>query len=297
MGKLKGGIKIEKIDINSKYFPEKLIKIKNPPQVLYTEGNLELLNSYSIAIIGSRACSIDGIRLAKIFANDLANQGLTIVSGMAVGIDSAAHIGTLEAKGKTIAVLGCGFNNIFPKENLKLFNEIIESGGLIVSEYPPDIVADSKKFLDRNRIVSGLSLGVLVIEAAHRSGTSVTCKFAREQNKEIFCVPHSLNDKHGTGSNILIKKGAHLVTSAKDIISKYEFLDYNENIENEIKDVLIEINPDYLDVYNLLVGPPLTINQICIKLNKSVNEVSNTLFMLELDGVICKTPYGYQVNI
>lgn len=272
--------------------------IKNPPKVLYTEGNIDLLNTYSISIIGSRACSLEGINSAKKFARDLTDQGLTIISGMAVGIDTAAHIGTLEENGKTIAVLGCGFENIFPKENIKLFHEIIESGGLVISEYPPETQPNSKKFLERNRIVSGLAIGVLVIEAAHRSGTSVTCKFAREQNKEIFCIPHSLEDIHGTGTNRLIKNGAHLVTSAKDIVDFFDFLNYKElEDEEKIFSIPIEINEKYLDVYNVLIGPPLNVEQICNKLNKSASDVNNALLMLELDGIVVKTKYGYQVNL
>lgn len=216
---------------------------------------------------------------------------------MALGIDTAAHIGTLEAKGNTIAVLGCGFDNIFPKENIKLFKKIIDNNGLVITEYPPQENADSKKFLERNRIVSGLALGVLVIEAAYRSGTSVTCKFAREQNKPVFCIPHNLEDKHGIGTNRLIKNGAKLVTSTKDIIDTFDFLTYNEKECETIDDVPIEIDEEFIDVYNSLIGPPLNINEICNKINKPANEVNNALFMLELDGLIVKTKFGYQVKV
>lgn len=214
------------------------------------------------------------------------------------GIDTAAHIGTLEVNGNTIAVLGCGFNNIFPKENIKLYNDIINSGGLVISEYPPSTEADSKKFLARNRIVSGLSIGVLVIEAAYRSGTSVTCKYAKEQGKEIFCIPHNLENRHGVGTNRLIKNGATLVTSAKDIIEKFDYLDYKETQMQvlELEEVPIEIDKKYIDVYNALLGPPLNIAQICNKLKKPANEVNTALFMLELDGLISRTKYGYQIN-
>lgn len=212
------------------------------------------------------------------------------------GIDSAAHLGALEVNGKTIAVLGCGFNNIFPKENIKLFHEIIEKDGLIISEYPPEIKVSSKNFLERNRIISGLSIGVLVVEAAYRSGTSVTCKHAKEQNKKIFCIPHDLNNKHGVGTNILIKNGAYLVTSVKDIIDKYDYINYKEDMINELKIDKKEIDKKYLEIYNLLNGPPLNISQICNKLNKPANEVNNALIMLELDGIIMKTKYGYQVK-
>lgn len=212
------------------------------------------------------------------------------------GIDTAAHIGAIEETGKTIAVLGCGFNNIFPKENKKLFNDIIKSGGLVISEYSPECEADSKKFLERNRIVSGLSIGVLVIEAAYRSGTSVTCKFAKEQGKKIFCIPHNLENKHGVGTNRLIKNGAILVTSSKDIVETFDFLDYKDFEEQEIQSIPIEIDKKYLDVYNILMGPPLNVEQICNKVGKTANEVNTALFMLELDGLIYKTRYGYQIN-
>ena len=212
------------------------------------------------------------------------------------GIDTAAHIGTLEENGKTIAVLGCGFDNIFPKENIKLFHEIIEKGGLVISEYPPETKPDSKKFLERNRIVSGLSIGILVIEAAHRSGTSVTCKLAREQNKKIFCLPHNLEDIHGVGTNRLLKKGAYIVTSANDIIEKYKYLN-RKRPEEEILKQKIEIDEKYIEIYNSLIGPPLNVTQICNKLNKSPTEVNNALLMLELDGIIVRNKYGYQVNL
>lgn len=161
------------------------------------EGNKEILNSKSISIIGSRACSEEGRKIARIFARDISYQNLTIVSGMAVGIDTAAHIGTLDAGGHTIAVLGCGFKNIFPPQNTQLFHRIIKNGGAVISEYSPNTPAKSQFFLERNRIVSGLSIGILVIEAAYRSGTSVTAAIAKRQNKKVFCVPHEMDNYHG----------------------------------------------------------------------------------------------------
>ena len=278
-------------------YPEKLRKIKNAPKQLFFKGNIELLSTDSISIIGSRACSIEGIQQAKKFAGELSKYGITIVSGMAVGIDTAAHIGALEVSGSTIAVLGSGFNNIFPKENIKLFDEIIKKGGLVVSEYAPSIEPNSKNFLERNRIISGLSDGILVIEAAYRSGTSVTCKIGKEQNKEIFCVPHDLKNRYGVGTNKLIKNGAHLITSVKDILSYFNIANYNDlDNEEKISNQII-IDDKFLDVYNLLIGPPLNINQICNKLCKNSNEVNNALLMLELDGLIIKTKHGYQAKV
>lgn len=152
------------------------------------------------------------------------------------GIDTAAHTATLEAGGNTIAVLGCGFSNIFPKENIQLYYDIIENNGLVISEYPPDRNAESQYFIERNRIVSGISIGILIVEAMYRSGTSVTARLAKEQSKKVFVLPHEIEDKNGVGTNKLIKKGAILVTSTKEIIDEFKFLKYkkiqNKKIEN-----------------------------------------------------------------
>lgn len=144
------------------------------------------------------------------------------------GIDTVAHKSTLESKGYTIAVLGNGFNNIFPPENIQLYHEIINKKGLVLSEYPPEEKAKSKNFLERNRIVSGLSKGILIIEAMYRSGTSVTARLAKEQERKVFVLPHEIDDKNGVGTNRLIREGAILVTTVKDIISEFSEIKYKE---------------------------------------------------------------------
>ena len=219
---------ILKITQKDDIYPNSLRKIKNPPKHLYLEGNIDLLNANIISIIGSRSCTENGIKLATKFAKGLSKQDIVIASGMAIGIDSAAHRGTLKVRGKTIAVLGSGFNNIFPKENIKLYHEIIKNNGLVITEYEPNIEPSSNRFLERNRIVSGLSIGILVVEAAHRSGTSVTARLATEQEKKIFVLPHEIDDIHGVGTNRLIRNGAILVTSPREIIEEFEFLEYKE---------------------------------------------------------------------
>ena len=232
---------ILKITQKDDIYPDSLRKIKDPPKKLYLEGNIDLLNVNIISIIGSRSCTENGIKLATKFAKGLSKQGIVIASGMAIGIDSAAHRGTLKAKGKTIAVLGSGFNNIFPKENINLYNEIIKNNGLVITEYEPNIEPSSNRFLERNRIVSGLSIGILVVEAAHRSGTSVTARLATEQEKKVFVLPHEIGDIHGVGTNRLIRNGAILVTSPRDIIEEFDFLEYKElkinktNSRNKLK--------------------------------------------------------------
>lgn len=156
------------------------------------------------------------------------------------GIDTIAHKSTLESNGYTIAVLGNGFNNIFPAENIPLYNEIISKKGLVLSEYPPEEKAKSKNFLERNRIVSGLSKGILIIEAMHRSGTSVTARLAKEQERKVFILPHEIDDKNGVGTNRLIRKGAILVTSVKEIISEFSEMKYKEIKESKIQKSDIE---------------------------------------------------------
>lgn len=281
------------IRIENGQYPDALRKIKNPPKQLYLEGNIELLNKNSIAIIGSRNCSENGKILAKKFAKELVEQGLTIISGMAKGIDSHAHIETLNNNGNTIAVLGNGFNNIFPKENINLYRKIIEANGLIISEYPPNVKAKSEFFLERNRIVSGLSIGILVIEAAYRSGTSVTARIAKEQGKKIFVLPHEIGDIHGVGTNNLIRKGATLVTSTKEIIKEYDFLNYKkiskkENLKIEFKTI------EEKQVYLLLKSKTTNINIISDKLQLPINKINEILFMLELHGYIKKKKGVYE---
>lgn len=276
---------IKIIKIKDKRYPTKLLKIKNPPEQLYVLGDESLLNKTSLAIIGSRDCTEYGYRQAVRFSKEVAQQDICIVSGMAIGIDSAAHIGAKCEIGKTVAVLGSGFNNIFPEENEELFYEILEAGGCIISEYAPDVEADSENFPRRNRIVSGLSDGVLVVEARYRSGTSITARFAKHQGKKIFCVPSNIDSTTGYGTGMLIKEGAKLVLSPQDILEEFGFrLESEVIIEDDKQD--IEIDDEYKCVYNVLSKIPINTNEICKRVNKSIGEVNVILTMLELQGVI-----------
>lgn len=177
------------IKIQDKNYPEKLRNIENPPKQLYVLGNEGLLNTFGLAIIGCRQYSEYGKKVAKDLSFKLAKQGINIISGMAKGIDSFAHIGCMVAGGNTIAVLGSGFNNIYPKENIELFKEIIKKGGTVITEYSPDTKPLGSNFPLRNRIISGLSDGIIVVEASKKSGTLITVDYALEQGKEIFAVP------------------------------------------------------------------------------------------------------------
>lgn len=294
-------IKLEIITIEDNRYPEQLRKIKNPPQQLYTKGNIELLKTNIISIIGSRACSENGIKLAGQFSKELVYQGITIASGMAVGIDTIAHQTTLQEKGKTIAVLGNGFKNIFPTENIGLYQEIIDNNGLVITEYPPKEKAKSKNFIERNRIVSGLALGILVIEAAHRSGTSVTARLAKQQGRKVFALPHEVDDIHGVGTNRLIRKGAKIVTNAEDIIKEFSFLEYKTPQKDKEMKIQTQIhsqrkickNKDYNEIYQFITEEPISLNEIHQKSNKEITEINNILLMLEIEEYIEKVAGGY----
>ena len=219
------------------------------------------------------------------------------------GIDTIAHKSTLESNGYTIAVLGNGFNNIFPAENIPLYHEIISKKGLILSEYPLEEKAKSKNFLERNRIVSGLSKGILIIEAMHRSGTSVTARLAKEQERKVFVLPHEIDDKNGVGTNRLIREGAILVTSVKEIISEFSEMKYKKIKESEIQKSDIETenlgtkkicnNKEYEELYKFINENPITIEELVLKTNKRINEIYNILFMLEIEEYIEKVEGGY----
>lgn len=211
--------KVIKINMNSKYYPERLRNIDSPPKELYCLGNLELLNyKNNIAMIGSRNCSSYGERAAKDFAYNLAREEVCIVSGLAKGIDSFSHIGALKARGKTIAVLGSGLDNIYPKENIKLIEEIIKNNGLVISEYPLGTKPLKYHFPARNRIISGLSDSILVVEARKNSGTNITVDFALEQGKDVFVIPGNIYSKTSDGTNFMIAEGAIPVLSYEDIL-------------------------------------------------------------------------------
>lgn len=273
---------IKVIEFENKKYPKKLRKIKNPPQRLYVQGDIELLNKKGIAIVGSRNCTQYGIKWCEKLTKDLLEYNLVIISGMAKGIDSVAHNITIRNGMKTIAVLPSGFNNIYPKSNIQLYKNILKSGGAIVTEYEENVVASSDKFLARNRIVSGLAIGTLVVEAGYRSGTSVTASLTKEQGKKVFCIPGNLENSKSIGTNILIKKGAKLITSAEDIAKNYHL------VKCEINEKNVEIPSEYEDIYNLITEKPIDTLTIIKKSNLRVSEVMSKLTILELEGKIKK---------
>ena len=271
------------ININEETYPSKLKNIKNAPKKLYMRGNLGLLDTISIAIVGSRECTSYGFYRAYEFAKELSKKGMCVISGLAEGIDTAAHLGAMHQKGKTIGVLGTGLNKIFPEENEILASSIIKNGGLIISEYGLYGEKKSENFPKRNRIMSGLSAGILVIEAKNKSGTLITARFAKEQGKKIFCLPGNIDSKNSSGTNQLIKKGAILVTDINDILNEIE--EKSKEIKKEVN-----INNEYKKIYEILTNIPMHINEICKKTNSSMAEVNQIITMLEIEGLIKSLP-------
>ena len=232
-------MKAIKIDVEDEKYPQRLLKIKNFPTEIYALGNIDLLNAaYTVAIVGARKFTEYGNTVASEFAKELSKKDICIVSGMAMGIDGIAHNAAIENTGKTIAVLGCGLNYIYPPENEWLFHKILTKGGCIVSEYPPEVEPDSKKFPTRNRIVSGLSDAVLVVEARYRSGSTITAKFAKEQGKRVYAIPNSIYVKTGVGTNILIQEGATLVIDPAQVVEEVKNKDCinDTKIQNKIEE-------------------------------------------------------------
>ena len=209
---------IDIINIEDNEYPQNLKEIYDPPVSIFIKGNKNILNKSSIAIVGCRDCSEYGVKATMYFSSELAKRGIVIVSGMAKGIDSFAHMGSLCGKGETIAVVANGLDIVYPKENEMLMSNIIQNRGAIISEYPCMVKPDKMNFPARNRIVSGLCKGIIVVEAKSKSGTLITVDFALEQGRDVFVVPGNINSINSVGTNNLIKQGARVVTNVEDVL-------------------------------------------------------------------------------
>jgi DNA processing protein len=271
-----------KIKRQSKEYPKKLAHIHNPPEVLYCRGNIKLLNSECVAIVGTRKLTSYGKEAAHNISRQLAENGFTVVSGLAMGIDAVAHNASLDANGYTIAVLGSGVTDetIYPQINMKLAQNILKNNGLIISEYPAGTPGLKYHFPERNRIISGLSRGTVVIEADEKSGSLITARLALEQNRDVFAVPGSIFSKRSVGPNKLIQKGAKAIMSAQDIIDEYQFvldlpkpLSTHNEAENNILDILNKTRP-------------ISVDELNEKLKISISDIMSSLALLELDGKI-----------
>ena len=278
------------IAFNDEAYPEGLKRIPDAPLIFYVKGEIKDEDKYAIAIVGSRTPTNYGLQIAEKMAHKIAGYGLTVVSGMARGIDAASHRGALRAKGRTIAVLGSGIDVPYPPENKGLMNAI-SSSGAVISEFPLSTKPNRENFPRRNRIISALSLGVVVVEATVDSGSLITVGYALEQGKEVFAVPGNITSKNSKGTNDLIKKGAKLVEGAEEII---------DELRPQIKGILKEDNlvaektlPEMTDdekrFYNYLGNEPKHIDVISRENNISVNKTLSILLSLELKGVVRQT--------
>lgn len=279
------------VTIYDDLYPTQLKEIDNPPPLLFTRGNNKLLTQPQISIVGSRNPSPIGAQIAIDFANSLVQQGFTITSGLALGIDAASHQGALNANGYTIAVTGTGLDRVYPARNKDLATQIANTG-LLVSEFPPGTAAKANHFPRRNRIISGLCLGLLVVEAAKRSGSLITARMALEANREVFAIPGSIHNPLARGCNALIKEGAKLVENTQDILE--EIGEYNQQPEmNEQEKVKSTLDLEQQNLLNLIMFSTTSVDWLVQQSGFSVEVISSMLLMLELQGCIASTPGGY----
>jgi DNA processing protein len=290
---------IKMINIFDDKYPNNLKQIYDPPIALYYKGKFQI-NDFTIAIVGSRRTTNYGSFSAKKLSYELSIRGVQIVSGLARGIDSIAHEGCLDAGGKTIAVLGCGLDNIYPPENTRLFEDIINSDGLGISEYPPGMPPLQHNFPARNRIISGISSGVLVVEAAKRSGSLITACYALEHGREVFAVPGNIDCAYSRGTNQLIKDGAKMVICVEDILEEFEYGEvlFKGDIQNNLVkrksktnfNIFKGLSTEEIRVVKIISNGIHYIDEIIERSNISTKEVNNLLFMLEMKGVITQQP-------
>ncbi len=303
----KAGVSI--INILDSRYPPLLKKIYDPPAVLYIKGDIRPSDNLAVAIVGARQCSHYGSEQAARFAHLLASAGFTIVSGMARGIDSAAHSGALSASGRTIAVQGCGLSKIFPPENKQLFEKICANGAC-VSELPMEYEPLAENFPPRNRIIAGLSLATIVIEAMPRSGALITARAAMDNNREVMAVPGKIDSALSKGPHKLIKDGAKLVESVEDVIETLEFLqkDFAEHLTETSKQAIQKAEMPLFDmsklnltdvekaIFECLDGEPVHIEQIISQTELAAGKVNAVLVSMRLKGIVKQLPGNHFVK-
>ncbi|WP_321365727.1 DNA-processing protein DprA [uncultured Desulfuromusa sp.] len=280
-------LKVRLISFWDQDYPPLLREIHDPPALLYLRGKMPTKECF--AIVGSRRATAGGLLFSKDMAATLANHNICIVSGLARGVDSAAHRGALEAKGSTIAVLGCGIDQVYPPENSQLFREIHQANA-IITEYPPETPPLAGHFPGRNRIISGLSRGVLIIEAAGKSGSLITGDFALEQGRELFAIPGSLQHPNSKGTNQLLKEGAQLVTEAADILQALWPDLPSRKQRKQYNDFSLQLEEPALQVYQLLGHEPRHSDEIARECGLTPMALSAILLDLELRGGIKTLP-------
>ncbi|MEW6715228.1 MAG: DNA-processing protein DprA [Nitrospirota bacterium] len=270
-------------------YPESLRHIHDAPILLYVKGGIEENDKYAVAMVGSRSATEYGIRVSEKISYGLASSGLTVVSGMARGIDSASHRGALKAKGRTIAVLGSGIDVIYPPENRGLMEKIATSGA-VISEFPMGTKPDKNNFPRRNRIISAMSVGVIVVEAAVDSGSLITVGYALEHGKEVFAVPGNITSAGSKGTNDLIRKGAKLIENAQDVIDELrpqlKGVISEDKFNAKTKKPVPEMTDSEKILYACLDSEPKHIDDIIRKTERSSSEALSILLSLELKGIV-----------
>lgn len=282
---------IDIIDFWDERYPENLKRIYDPPAFLFVKGTLTKQDKYAISIVGTRLPSSYGKVIAEKFAKELAQKGLVIISGLARGIDTISHWAAVQSGGRTISVMGSGLDHIYPSENKKLSEKIIEQGALI-SEFPMGTEPDAVNFPRRNRIISGLALGTIVVEAGLKSGALLTANYALEQNREVFAVPGNINSPKSMGTNQIIKDGAKLITDANDVLVELEpqlkhFLKHDEAKSKELPEDLSELEKMLM---SKLSNEPIHIDKLANVIGKSTAETLSALLPLEFKDLVKQLP-------
>ncbi len=279
-------------------YPGNLREIYDPPLALYVRGKLEARDRHAIALVGSRTTSYYGRETAKKLGYQAAYAGMTVVSGLARGIDTAAHEGALAAKGRTIGVLGCGIDQVYPPENEALAKRIVESGGAVISEFPVGTQPDRQTFPIRNRVVAGLSMGVVVVESAVNGGALITARMALDQGRQVFAVPGRIDTASSRGCNRLIKEGAALVESAEDILGAFEFLIPAGRVAPKAApERPANLAPEEARVYEALGEEERHIDEVIRETGLAAGSVFAALMKLELRKVVRTLPGRYFVRV
>lgn len=285
---------IELLPITSSDYPELLKQIDDPPPLLYVKGNIELLNKPQVAMVGSRRASRQALENAMAFARELAKQGFTITSGMALGIDANSHSGALAGSGNTVGVLGTGLDVVYPSRNRQLYEQVAQRG-VLVSEFALGSGPRPHSFPRRNRIISGMSLGVLVVEAALQSGSLITARLALEQNREVFAIPSSIHNLGGKGCNSLIRQGAKLVETVNDILEEITgWLPVKETEHIEHQDDGGVLDAKEKQLLQWLSFDPEPIDWLQQRSGWSLPDLSATLVSLEIKGQVANQGGCYQ---
>jgi len=283
------------ICLDDESYPHLLKEISDPPLVLFVKGNKDVLSAKQMAMVGARNATLAGLKNAEQFACSLAEVGYVVTSGLARGIDGASHRGALAGKGKTIGVCGTGLNDIYPPSHRSLAKQMIEQGGAVVSEFPLGVMPKADNFPRRNRVIAGMSVGVLVVEAALKSGSLITARHALEQGREVFAIPGFIHHPLAKGCHHLIRQGAKLVETIEDIL---EELDGFRLIKNDVKakepaEACSALSPDLRCLLQQIGYEITSMDAILLASGLTAGEVSSMLLTLELNGCIQSVPGGY----